>query len=114
MTFFAWNTARSLRPILGLDRESIMTTPAHSNRRVPREFLPLYEYLEHRYASLVVLTFEQIESLIGFALPEAAVTDVSWWTGESAADPQTGAWRVTGRLATPNLLAGNVAFERVP
>jgi hypothetical protein len=52
-------------------------------------------------------------SLLGFALPESAITDRAWWTGESAADPQIGAWRSTGRQATPNLLAGNVAFERV-
>lgn len=114
MTFFSWNTPRSWNPInLGLDRESAMAAPAHSGLRVPREYLPLYQYLEHRYASLVVLTFEQIESLLGYALPEAAFTDVAWWTSESAADPQSGAWRSTGRQATPNLLAGNVAFERV-
>lgn len=41
---------------------------------VPREYRALYSYLDHRYASVVVLTFEQIEALLGFALPGAART----------------------------------------
>ena len=45
------------------------TTP-----HIPREYRALYAYLEHRYASVVVLTFEQIEGLLGFALPTPART----------------------------------------
>ena len=33
--------------------------------RVPAEYLSLYTYLEHRFASIVVLTFEQMEALLG-------------------------------------------------
>jgi hypothetical protein len=93
--------------------EYAVTPTDRSRLRVPKEYLPLYHYLEHRYASLVVLSFEQIESLLGFTLPQAAITDRAWWTRDSAIDPQTETWRVTGRLATPNLLARNVAFERL-
>ena len=32
----------------------------------------------HRYASTVVLTFDQMESLLGFALPEAAHKERAW------------------------------------
>ena len=113
MTFFDWNPARPAKPILDLDREKGATPQARS-RRVPKEYLPLAQYLEHRYAALVVLTFDQIESLLGFTLPRAAITDRAWWSGDTAADPQTETWRATGRLATPNLLARNVAFERQP
>jgi hypothetical protein len=111
MTFFGWNSTRSRTPLLDLGGEQ-GPAPTHG-RRVPREYLPLYQYLEHRYASLVVLTFEQIESLLGFALPAAAATNRAWWTGDIVTDPQTETWRGTGRLATPNLLARNVAFERL-
>ena len=41
---------------------------------VPCEYRALYAYLEHRYASVVGLTFEQIEALLGFALPTPART----------------------------------------
>ena len=52
-----------------------------STPRVPAEYVSLYTYLEHRYASVVVLTFEQMEALLGFALPASAGTEREWWTG---------------------------------
>jgi hypothetical protein len=78
---------------------------------------PLYVYLEHRYADIVVLTFGQMEDLLGFTLPPPARTDPAWWTnraGEAASSPQySEAWRLAHRTAKPNLPAGNVAFERI-
>ena len=82
---------------------------------VPAEYLSLYTYLEHRYASTVVLTFEQMESLLGCALPVPARTERAWWTSEAApADRHSNTWTAARRTATPNLPAGNVAFERIP
>jgi hypothetical protein len=81
--------------------------------RVPPEYLSLYTYLEHRYASIVVLTFEQMEALLGFALPAPASTEPDWWT--RAAVPthwHSAAWTGAGRTATPNLMARTVTFER--
>jgi hypothetical protein len=80
--------------------------------RVPREYRALYTYLEHRYASVVVLTFEQIEALLGFALPMSARTERDWWT--EVVDPQRhcAAWTGAGRTAAPNLAAGIITFER--
>ena len=87
-------------------------------RRVPSgKYLLLYEYLEHRYADTVVLTFAQIEDLLGSALPDRARRHGTWWT-----DPEvdvTGArpsdcWTLAERTATPNLTAQIVSFERVP
>ena len=82
---------------------------------VPAEYLSLYAYLEHRYASIVVLTFEQMEALLGFALPSSACTERDWWTG-AAVDTHgySAAWTGAGRTATPNLSARNVTFERSP
>jgi hypothetical protein len=77
---------------------------------------PLHTYLERRYADLAVLTFDQIESLLGFALPDRARTHDDWWAGggtDAAASRYADAWRLAGRTATPNLQAGVVAFERV-
>lgn len=81
--------------------------------RVPVEYLSLYTYLEHRYASTVVLTFEQMEALLGFTLPALSYTEPAWWT--RAAIPtqrHSDAWTGAGRTATPNLPARIVAFER--
>jgi hypothetical protein len=74
----------------------------------------LQKYLEHRYADTVVLSMQQIEDLLGFALPAQARTDPSWWTSPGGAlAPQNEAWVSAHRTARPNLPAGNVVFERV-
>ena len=39
---------------------------------MPGKYKLLYQYLEHRYANTVVLTFAQIEDLLGFTLPDSA------------------------------------------
>ena len=81
--------------------------------RIRDGYLPLYTYLEHRYASNVVLTFEQMESLLGFALPDVARQDTAWWTnapGNAARE----AWTAAKRTATPNLPARYVRFELLP
>jgi hypothetical protein len=82
----------------------------------PGKYLALYRYLENRYADVTVLTFEQIEALLGFALPPLARTHLGWWATRAANGdaPHSAAWTLAGRTATPNLLARNVLFERTP
>ena len=77
------------------------------------KYLALYTYLEHRYASNVVLTFEQMEALLGFALPASARAERDWWT-TAHGDGHSDAWTSARRTATPNLPARTVAFERLP
>jgi hypothetical protein len=75
----------------------------------------LYAYLENRYADVVVLTFGQIEDILGFTLPDPARTHQEWWTTAgtpSEKPPFSDAWRLAGRTAVPNLLARTVVFER--
>ena len=79
---------------------------------VPREYRALHTYLEHRYASVVVLTFEQIEALLGFALPAPARTERAWWTDSVDTQRHRAAWTEAGRTAAPNLAAGIITFER--
>jgi hypothetical protein len=75
----------------------------------------LHTYLNGRYADTVVLTFSEIEDLLGFALPEAARVRVEWWTDDTADGgdtPQSHAWTHASRTAKPNLFARTVVFER--
>jgi hypothetical protein len=84
-------------------------------RVVTGKYLVLFLYLQNRYADTVVLTFGQIESLLGFALPDQARLDQQWWTnaGATSAGPDyADSWVVARRVAAPNLLAQTVAFER--
>jgi hypothetical protein len=83
-----------------------------STPHVPREYRPLYDYLEHRYASVVVLTLEQIDALLGFALPADARTERNWWADTVDVQRHCAAWIEAGRTAAPNLAAGTVRFER--
>ena len=58
-----------------------ITPPDEARPPVPAAYMPLYTYLDRRYAATVVLTFEQIEALLGFAPPSPAFADAEWWTG---------------------------------
>jgi hypothetical protein len=83
--------------------------------RVPGEYLSLHVYLDQRHASTVVLTFEQVEALLGFALPASAHTERNWWVGPALfSDRHADAWTEARRTATPNLSARTVSFERWP
>jgi hypothetical protein len=91
---------------------SLRVTPKEQARPpVPAAYMPLYTYLERRYAVTVVLTFEQIEALLGFALPSIAFADTEWWTGPCEADARhSAAWLVARRSAAPRLSARIVTF----
>jgi hypothetical protein len=91
----------------------VVTTDA-ATPSVSARYVALYTYLQNRYASNVVLTFEQMESLLGFALPAPAWTERDWWTSPADdTDRHSDAWTVAERTATPNLSARTVAFERL-
>ena len=78
-------------------------------------YLVLFEYLEKRYASRVVLTFAEIEDLLGSALPAQARLSREWWTDTEveAGNPRcSDCWLLAHRSATPNLLARSVVFAR--
>jgi hypothetical protein len=96
-------------------RESAVLSRLLPVTRAASPYSSLSTYLEHRHASHVVLTFEQIEALLGFSLPATASTEREWWTSPTGGtDGHTDGWTVAGRTATPNLFARNVAFNRSP
>jgi hypothetical protein len=79
------------------------------------EYELLYTYLRDRYANRVVLTFAEIEDLLGFSLPDLARIQLAWWDGgdfAGAPSTQSFAWTLAGRTATVNLPARSVVFER--
>jgi hypothetical protein len=113
MTLLAWMSTR-LRTTTVPERRTAVVPVQRPQPRVPVEYLALYTYLDHRYASTVVLTFEQIEALLGFALPDAARMDRDWWTAAALRMGwHSDAWTMAKRTATPNLAARTVAFERL-
>ena len=94
----------------------VAMTTAPSSPSSVWEYRSLYQYLENRFADTVVLTFAQIEALLGFTLPDVARLRPDWWaTPEADAVPssQSRSWVEASRTATPNLRAQSVMFERV-
>jgi len=85
--------------------------PTTSGRVMSGEYRSLHTYLDKRYADIVVLTFAEIEDLLGFTLPDLARLSREWWTN---ADPSLvrDSWVLARRTAVPNLLARTVVFER--
>jgi hypothetical protein len=110
-----WLRARGMP---ALRREELEPKPPPRQRRAMKgTYALLHEYLEKRYANTVVLTFSEIEDLLGFTLPDQARLRQDWWTDVSArAAGQTysDSWVLAGRTARPNLIAKNVIFERTP
>lgn len=82
---------------------------------MPGKYRALHKYLDNRYANTVVLTFAQIEDLLGFTLPDSARVDPAWWANNDpngTPPPQSRSWTLASRTATSNLLAQTVVFER--
>jgi hypothetical protein len=82
-----------------------------------QDYRPLQTYLRDRYADSVVLTFAEIEDLIGFTLPNGARAEPAWWANhdaDGAASPQSLSWTHANRTAAPRLQAQVVVFERTP
>lgn len=79
------------------------------------EFRPLHLYLKNRFADTVVLTFAQIEDLLGHTLPATARAEPEWWANTDAGGApsvQSRSWMLADRLATANLFARTVTFVR--
>ena len=66
---------------------------------------PVCRYVENRYADTVVLTFAEVEDLLGFSLPDPARLEAAWWADSLS---------VRRRTVAPNLAAKIVSFERTP
>jgi hypothetical protein len=80
------------------------------------EYRPLQKYLNERFSDAVVLTFGEIEDLLGATLPHEAGQRATWWTvaiEDGVQSPQSHAWMDAHRNALPNLVARKVRFERL-
>jgi hypothetical protein len=93
-------------------RQVYAAPPQPAGRAMTGKYLRLHTYLKNRYANTVVLTFAQIEDLLGFALPGEASHEIDWWMTTAAdAREHTDAWTLANRTATVNLAARVVVFD---
>ncbi|MBE9155298.1 helix-turn-helix transcriptional regulator [Nodosilinea sp. LEGE 06152] len=57
------------------------------------KYHPLHDHLKHSDQTEVVLTFAEVEALLGSALPHSAVERKNWWSNrETPAALQSSAW----------------------
>jgi hypothetical protein len=77
--------------------------PTRAVRAPGGRYEAVCRYVENRYADTVVLTFAEVEDLLGFSLPDLARVQLEWWASSLA---------VASRTVTPNLTAEIVSFER--
>jgi len=107
-----WRKAFGVRSNIRPEGSVAAAREAHGNAG---DYQSLYEYLRDRYANRVVLTFGEIEDLLGFPLPGPASAHPSWWDPAAAfgrRPTQSDAWTLARRTATVNLVARSVAFDR--
>jgi hypothetical protein len=111
-----WLTARLQPARAPRPRQSGPEPPPLSARRaLAGPYALLYTYLDRRFADTVVLTFAQVEDVLGFALPAAARIHTEWWTDPSEnviAPHHSDSWTLARRTAQPNLSARIVSFAR--
>lgn len=75
----------------------------------------LYKWLRTSSGPRISLTFEQIEEILGFGLPDTARKDAAWWANEKTAQfryNQRRAWLNAG-FHTENLSLPNETVDFV-
>jgi len=100
MMMFDW--LKKPGPARGLSPD-VRREPTRAVRPPGGRYEPVCRYVENRYADTVVLTFAEVEDLLGFSLPELARVELEWWASSLT---------VSSRTVTPNLAAEIVSFER--
>ena len=79
---------------------------------MPSKYDALRDYLGGQSAPTVTLKFQEIEKILGFALPPAARRHTAWWA--NGGHPYSKAWTSSGRKARPRLTAEIVEFFTAP
>ncbi|MCM3879451.1 MAG: hypothetical protein ND807_05020 [Vicinamibacterales bacterium] len=111
--FASW-WQRLTRPVRAQPAPGLNAAPEPVLKSYSGEYKGLHKYLRERYANRVVLSFGEIEDLLGFSLPGPARLQAEWWDsgGVPHRSAQSDSWTLASRTATVNLLAQNVLFER--
>jgi hypothetical protein len=71
-------------------------TASSSYRWTPMKYDPLHRYLCTQMGSSVPMTFQQVESIIGGALPASARRHRPWWANDATGHAHAKAWLKAG------------------
>ncbi len=78
------------------------------------KYQPLLEYLRGSSQSEIILTFTEIETLMGATLPDSARNEQRWWGNRSKGALQASAWMNAGYLVAELDLDGERVTFRKP
>ena len=80
------------------------------------KYSPLRIFLENSENNTVVLTFQELETILGFSLPNSALVHRVWWTNEaiqSTRHTHCKEWIEAGWKVKNVNLGVNVIFEKI-
>jgi hypothetical protein len=79
------------------------------------KYEPLQRYLAEQPGRELPMTFKDIESVLGFRLPDSARAHRPWWSNNVGTHVNAAAWRRAGwRTARVDLASEKVTFVREP
>jgi hypothetical protein len=73
------------------------------------KYEPLFRFLRSKDLDHIVMTFSEVESVLGFTLPISASKYIAWWDGASQ-HSQAYSWTEAGFKAKPRLREKKVEF----
>ncbi len=77
------------------------------------KYRPLFDYLRFNEQDKVLITFEEIEAILGKALPNSAKTTHAWWSNRSKGGLQAESWMDAGyRVVDFDISGKYVVFQK--
>jgi hypothetical protein len=77
------------------------------------KYEPLQQFLLERSEGQIPLSFEEIEAILGFELPDSARRYAPWWSNVGGTHVQASAWLAAGwRTSNVDVPGGRVVFVR--
>lgn len=75
------------------------------------KYEPLQKFLKSKQSNRLIMTFSEVEDVLGFKLPASAYKYMAWWDGASQ-HTQAYSWSKAGFTAKPNLKEKKVEFVK--
>ena len=86
----------------------------HTQHKMSRKYGPLTEFLRRQSRTVVRMSFDEIERVIGSKLPPSATDHRAWWSNNAENSVMTKAWKDAGFESEDVDMKGRrVTFRRV-
>jgi hypothetical protein len=76
------------------------------------KYYPLHTYLAAAQGTVVQLSFQEIEAILGFGLPVGARSHSAWWGNSKSGHSQSRAWMLAGWRVQVDVSRETATFTR--